>query len=135
MKIIINSLILALINIASVLIGFYVFFLLKTSNQIAIQLPVACFFSVMFFLAWKFITWRYWKKLDLGKNVNYIKVFFLSILFSAFIFTPLHYLTQGYLTSIKNILGLWGFQIPTNILALMIYARFSKLLSYADKTV
>lgn len=35
------------------------------------------------------------------------------------IFVPLHYVSQGYLTSIGNILGIWFFQVPVNLLAIL----------------
>jgi len=34
------------------------------------------------------------------------------------LFVPLHYVTQGYLTSFANIYNMWLFQAPTNALAL-----------------
>ena len=135
MKVIVNSLILTIINISSILIGFYVYYLVKASNQIAVQAPVACFVSVMSFLLWKFISWRFIKKLDLKEKEEYIVVFFLSMLFSPIIFVPLHYVTQGYLTSPQNIIGIWLFQLPTNILVLTVYSKFSALLNYKNEAV
>lgn len=133
MVVIINGLVLALINIISILVGFYVYYLTKSQTQIAIQIIVACFSSVIFFLLWEFISQAYFPKTSIITKSDYCKTFFLSLFFTPFIFIPLHYITQGYLTSWQNITSIWMFQIPTNFLVLNIYKNFSKFITLRNK--
>lgn len=133
MTVIINGLVLALINIISILVGFYVYYLTKSQTQIAIQIIVACFSSVVFFLLWEFISQGHFPKTSIITKSDYWKTFLLSLIFTPFIFIPLHYITQGYLTSWQNITSIWMFQIPTNFLVLNIYKNFSKFITLRNK--
>jgi hypothetical protein len=133
MTVIINGLILSLINILSILIGFLVYYLTKSQTQIAIQIIVACFSSVILFLFWQFISHDYFPKTALNTKEKYWKTFLLSLIFAPIIFIPLHYITQGYLTSWQNITSIWMFQIPTNFLVLNIYKNFSKFITLRKK--
>lgn len=135
MKIFLNSLILAVLNLLSVLVGFYVFFISKTQNQLAIQAPVACVFSVLSFLSWKFLCHKLLKKVNLKSQKEYIFAYFFSLVWSPIIFVPMHYLTQGYLTSWQNITGIWLFQIPTNILVLKVNHSFELILDLKEKLI
>ena len=133
MAILINGLILSIVNILSILIGFFVYYLTKSQTQIAIQIIVACFSSVILFLLWEFISYEHFPKTGLATKSDYWVTFFLSLIFTPFIFIPLHYLTQGYLTSWQNITSIWMFQIPTNFLVLNIYKNFSKYIALRKK--
>jgi len=44
--------------------------------------------------------------------------FVVSLLWAPLVFVPLHYFTQGYLTSIGNLLTLAVYQFPVNAIAL-----------------
>ncbi len=46
-------------------------------------------------------------------------MYLLAFLWGPIVFTPLHYLGRGYLTSFANLTGLWLFQLPTNLLVLI----------------
>lgn len=133
MAVMINGLVLSLINIFSILIGFFVYYLTKSQTQIAIQIIVACFSSATLFLLWEFISHDHFPKIDLATKSDYRLTFLLSLFFTPFIFVPLHYVTQRYLTSWQNITSIWMFQIPTNFLVLNIYKNFSKFITLRKK--
>jgi hypothetical protein len=42
-----------------------------------------------------------------------------SLLWNPVIFVPFHFLTQGYLTSVGNLVALLLFQLPVNLLAII----------------
>ena len=129
MSALINGLVLSLLNIISIILGFIIYQISKSRTQISIQIISACFFSVVLFLLWQFISQKLFRKITIEKKSDYWKTYFASILFSPIIFTPLHYLTEGYLTSWQNITGIFMFQIPTNILILKIYQTFAQVLN------
>ncbi len=129
MSVLINGFVLSLINIVSIILGFIIYQISKSRTQISIQIISACFFSVILFLLWQFISQKLFKKITIEKKSDYWKTYFASILFSPIIFTPLHYLSEGYLTSWQNIAGIFMFQIPTNILILKIYQTFAQVLN------
>ncbi len=129
----INGLILTIINLGSILFGFYIYFISKSDNQIAIQLTVACLTSVVGFLIWKFLCYKFLKKCDLKSKNQYTPTFFFSLLLTPVIFVPLHFFAEGYLTSIQNILSIWLFQIPTNIIILKIHHNFTTLTNLKEK--
>lgn len=130
---IINGFILALLNIVSILVGYWFFYITKGENQIAVQVISACIFNILSFMGWKFICRKYVKKLRLVSKRALILTFLVSIVFGPLIFIPLHYATEGYVTSHQNILGIWMFQIPTNILLLKLYQHFTQILDLKNK--
>ena len=133
MTVLINGLVLTIINIVSILIGFFVYYITKSQTQIAIQIIGACFSSVLLFLLWEFISQEYFPKTTLSKKSDYWKTYTISLIFTPFMFVPLHYITQGYLTSWQNITSIWMFQVPTNFLVLNIYKNFSKFITLRKK--
>jgi hypothetical protein len=130
---IINGFILGFFNIISILVGYWVFYVSKSQNQIAVQVISACIFNIFSFLGWKLICRKFLTKLRLKSKKKLVLTFLLSLIFGPLIFIPLHYATQGYLTSYQNILGIWMFQIPTNILILKLYQHFSHILDLGTK--
>jgi hypothetical protein len=132
MSIVVNSFILTIINLASILTGFAIYYLTKSPNQIAVQAVSACVISIVFYMAWHFLSYRFVPKLLVKSKTNLFLVFILSLLWTPLVFVPLHYLSQGYITSWSNINGIWMFQAPTNALILFLYNRNSVLLKLAD---
>jgi len=51
----------------------------------------------------------------------------LSILWAPLVFVPLHYFTQGYVTSVGNLVALVLYQLPVNLLALFVPSLFPRL--------
>ena len=118
LRISLHSFILVLINLAAIIIGFLIFKLHKTANQITIQIPVAVVLSILLFILWNWLVKHLsFKRLYLEKLEDFLLIYVASLLWAPVIFVPIHYITQGYLTSIGNILALLFFQLPTNGLA------------------
>ncbi len=88
MSVLINGFVLSLINIVSIILGFIIYQISKSRTQISIQIISACFFSVILFLLWQFISQKLFKKITIEKKSDYWKTYFASILFSPVIFTP-----------------------------------------------
>ncbi len=115
-----HGLVLTIINITGVLVGFGAYHLLKPANQIAIQVPVAATVCIIGFVSWNAFSQRLpFKGLAKPRGGELLWVYLAALLWNPVLFVPLHYLTQGYLTSFGNILGLWLFQIPVNLLAIL----------------
>ena len=118
-RVAVNGAILTLGNIAAVLAGFGLYTLVRPADQIAFQAPVAAALSVLGFMGWDWMVRRAargrWLRLD-GLR-DYAWVYLLSLLWNPLLFAPLHFIGTGYLTSFDNIMALWIFQLPVNLLA------------------
>ena len=120
-RILLHSLVLAIVNLGSIIVGFYIYYILKPANQLAVQVPFAMIFSIIVFLLWSVLVRRLpIEHLPLQGRNEFRCTFLFALVWSPVIFVPLHYITQGYLTSFGNILGCWRFQIPTNLLAILV---------------
>lgn len=117
MKYIFYGLLLSLINLISIILGFVFYYLFKTPNQIEIQLPTAVILSCLFFTMSVFLLIKSKKEISMSV-FSVIRIYLFSMLWTPVMFVPLHYMTQGYLTSMGNILYTWFFQAVTNILVL-----------------
>lgn len=117
MKYIFYGLLLSLINLISIILGFVFYYLFKTPNQIEIQLPTAVLLSCLFFTMSVFLLIKSKKEISMSV-FSVIRIYLFSMIWTPVVFVPLHYMTQGYLTSMENILYTWFFQAVTNILVL-----------------
>lgn len=116
-----HSLVLTLTDIVAILFGFWMYKLVLIQlpvNQIAVQAPVALVFCVLAFAVWSWLVRRLVNRLALRDRDEYLWTYIAALLWSPAIFVPLHYVTQGYLTDIGNIIGLWVFQSLANIATL-----------------
>lgn len=121
-----HSLVLAITNLGAILVGFGVYHLLKPVNQVAVQVPVAAMVCIIGFLSWRFFIQRLsFKGFAQPSGGELVGVYLAALLWSPLIFVPLHYISQGYLTSVGNILGIWLFQIPVNLLVLLAAHKMS----------
>jgi hypothetical protein len=115
-----HSLVLVIADIAGIAGGAVAAFrILGVANQVALQLPIAILLTVGSFWAWMFSL----RVLRLGslqlvssKELGTCMLF--SVLWAPVVFVPLHYFTQGYLTSGGNLVALALYQLPVNALAL-----------------
>jgi hypothetical protein len=122
-RVLLNGCFLAGTNFASILVGLIFYHLIKPANQIAVQLPIAMFLSVAVFVIWSLAIKKLsGGRLSVGRGAEPIQTYLLALFISPLIFVPVHYLATGYLTAFGNILGIWLFQAPTNILAI-VFAR------------
>jgi hypothetical protein len=124
----VNSFTLVIINIASVIVAFGLYKIIHQNfplNQITTQAPIAALLSISGYLVWSLIVHKLKPSinLQLQKLNEYVWVFLASLLWNPIIFIPLHYFTQGYLTSSGNIINFWLFQIPVNLLSLLTAAN------------
>ncbi len=119
-RIALHSFVLAVADLAGIAGGALAAFrILGTPNQIWFQLPIAVILSVGCFWAWmpSFRLLRLGRLRPVGaKELG--ACFAASLLWAPLVFVPLHYLTQGYLTSIGNLVGLAIYQLPVNAVAL-----------------
>ena len=129
-----HSLVLTLTDIVAILFGFWMYKLILIQlpvNQIAVQAPIALVFCVLAFAVWSWLVRRLVNRLALRGRDEYLWTYVAALLWSPAIFVPMHYLTQGYLTDIGNIIGLWVFQSLANIAALAL-VRWSERESYNE---
>ena len=115
-----HGLALAAINLGAVLVGFALYKISGTTGQLAVQVPVAVVISVGAFAPWYFVVGRVAaRRITLGSLTAYIWTYVLAFAWLPALFVPLHYVTQGYVTSFANIYYMWAFQAPANALALV----------------
>jgi hypothetical protein len=114
------SLVLVITNITGILVGFAAYHLLKPVNHMAVQVPMAATVCIIGYVSWHAFSQRVLsKRFARPSGGELVWVYLAALLWSPLLFVPLPYLTQGYLTSIGNILAIWLFQIPVNLLALL----------------
>ena len=115
-----HSMVLVMADIAGIAGGaLAAFHILGVANQVALQLPIAVLLSVGCFWVWifSFHVLRL-RSLQLASSKDLGTCLVLSFLWAPVVFVPLHYFTQGYLTSIGNLVALAVYQLPVNGLAL-----------------
>jgi len=107
-------------NIGAIYCGFIIYHLLKPANQIAVQLPVAVILSISGFVIWNlFLRINFFKKFTIKEKHEFIYIYFAALLWVPLIFVPLHYVSQDYLTSFGNIIAIWIFQLPVNLISIV----------------
>jgi hypothetical protein len=118
---IIHGLVLALITVGAVLVGFAIYRVVGLRDQIAVQVLAAGIVCVGAFALWGFLAHRATSgKLSLASLRELGVAYAAAFVWLPIVFVPLHYTTQGYMTSFANILSTWMFQLPFNLLALMV---------------
>ncbi len=126
-RLLLNSLALSLIDIGAVLAGFGIYTLARPAPQRAVQIPVAALIAVLSFVLWSLLAEQWSRqRLSLRAISEPAGTWLLALLWTPTLFVPLHYLGRGYLTSWANIWNLWLFQMPVNILALVLAWRLMK---------
>ncbi|MCX7709343.1 MAG: hypothetical protein N2484_05780 [Clostridia bacterium] len=117
-----------LINIGAIIGGYCIYKISGLGNQIIIQTVFALVLNILFLGIWNQLNRRYLKNfsLNLQDTKSIIAASSFGLLWSPFIFVSIHFITQGYLTSFGNILGIWLYQITVGILLL---CGVSKLLT------
>lgn len=110
-------------NLGSIGAGFWVYRLLEAPSQIIVQIPVAMVTGVVGVMLCCIGANRF---LGLLPGPDYMGVFLLAFPFAALIFTGIHFLFTGYLTSFGNIVGAWSVQFMENIVALPMAAALMR---------
>jgi hypothetical protein len=115
-----HGLALAAFNIGASLVGFAAYKISGVGHQLLVQVSVAVLITVVAFALWYYLTLRVtYGRLALGNVGAYVGTYVLAFVWLPVIFVPLHFVTQGYLTSFANIYNMWLFQAPTNALTLV----------------
>lgn len=117
-NILLQSLILTLTNMGAILIAFGIYKLILqiiSVNQRAVQTPMAILVNIVLFAFWTWLVIRFCSRHSLHKTGDYYLVYFTAGLWNPIIFIPLHYFTQGYITSFGNIIVLWMYQVIVNL--------------------
>ncbi|MFH1690632.1 MAG: hypothetical protein ABIE42_10435 [Candidatus Eisenbacteria bacterium] len=118
---IIHGFTLAVITIGAVVVGFVVYKMVGLEDQIAVQVLVAGVVCVGAFAVWGFFAHSVTHgELSLGDLKELGVAYAAAFLWTPLLFIPLHFTTQGYMTSVGNVLSVWLFQLPFNLLALMV---------------
>ncbi len=114
-------------NLAGIVIGFFAFALMGAKNQIAVQLPVAVLVSIGLYLSWILVLrLPPFRAIRLHGGRECFHAGVASLLIGPLVFVPVHYLTQGYLTAVGNLLAFAAFQIPVNSIGILMGYRIGK---------
>jgi hypothetical protein len=120
-RVLLHGLILAGITIGAIVAGYAAYRASGLRDQVAIQVLVAGVVCVGAFASASWIVHRVsGGRLSLTSLKELGITYLAAFLCTAAIFVPLHYFTQGYVTAPGNILGMWLFQVPFNLLSLMV---------------
>jgi len=112
---------LAVVTLVAMMAGFAVYSMVGLRNQVAVQVLTAGVLCVVAFAVWGFVVHRLSRgRLSIADLKELGVAYVAALLWAPVLFVPVHYVTQGYLTSFGNILSTWLFQVPFNLLALMV---------------
>lgn len=114
--------VLTAVNIVSILVAFGVYYFLRPINQVLVQAPLAALFSLIGFAAWIWLSARL-PVLRVQGRRDWIGIYAAALLWTPLLFMPLHFATQGYVSSFDNVLALWAFQAPVNLLAVIFASK------------
>jgi hypothetical protein len=115
-RILLHSFVLNGINYAAVLAGAWARY--WAHNNYAMAAVVAVPMTVLAFPAWMLAVKKLRLRPMLLRNAREgVRTYVLSLLWGPVVFVPLHYATQGYLTSVGNIVAIASFQLPVNAMA------------------
>ena len=119
-RVALHSLALVIADIAGIAGGALAAFqILGVPNQAWLQLPVAVVLSAGCFCAWiLFLRVLRLKRLQPAGSRELGACLAASLAWAPLVFVPLHYFTQGYVTSLGNLVALALYQLPVNALAL-----------------
>ena len=123
LRVLLSGSVLLFANLVGILVGFMAYCALRPVKQILIQLPIAVLLSVLLYLAWVLLRRSSGlQRLHLHSSGEYVLGFLASLALGPVIYVPLHYFTQGYLTSADNLVALFVFQVPVNAFAVAVGA-------------
>jgi hypothetical protein len=118
---ILHAAVLAAANLIGIWLGFLVYAVSETANQLLVQVPVAVQATVAVFAAWvRLLSARGSVRLPIRGTGDGAWIYGLAPLWAAVVFVPLHQVTQGYWTAFSNVLVLWSFQLIANGIAVAV---------------
>ena len=129
-KLILNATIVGVLNLASFVIGFFIFRISGSGEQRLIQGTAAFLIAVTLVVTW-LVVFRKFNRLQV--EYDYIRVFLLAFPCTAAIFVPAHYVVTGYLTGIGNIIAIGFYLFPMNAVALAVAAAIIRRMEKAPR--
>jgi hypothetical protein len=129
-KLILNATVVGVLNLASSVIGFFIFRISGSGEQRLIQGTSAVLIAVTLVVTW-LVVFRKFNRLNV--EYDYIRVFLLAFPCTAAIFVPVHYVMTGYLTGIGNIIAIGFYLFPINAVALAIAAAIIRRMEKAPE--
>ncbi len=129
-KLILNALVIGALNLASFLIGFFIFKLSASGDQRLVQGAAAMIVGISLVVIW-LVLFRKFNRLQV--EFDYIRIFLLVFVCTPVIFVPIHLVMSGYLTGIGNIIAIAAYQFPMNVLALAIGAAILRRMGKAPR--
>lgn len=118
-KLILNALVIGALNLASFVIGFWIFSLGGSEQQMLVQGTAALMIAVVLVVTW-LVFFRRVNRLEV--ETDFIRVFLLVFPCTPVIFIPVHFLVTGYLTGFGNLVAIAAYQFIMNLLAVAIAA-------------
>ena len=122
-RLVINATILVGISLASIVAGYWLFRILGSSHQLAIQVPSALFTGVFGMVLWL----RGFRRTNgLDPRTDYVPTLLLGFPICAILVVAGHYLVTGYLTAFGNVAAAWFVLFAEFLLAAPLAARSSR---------
>ena len=134
-RVVVHSLVLAVSNICAILAGFVVYVLARPADQLHVQIPVAVAMTLALFAVWSLVTQRgAWTGLRFERLSEGLWVYLGAFPCAGVLFAAVHYGTQGYLTSWRNVAMLAAFQAVVNVVAVLTGLAIGGRASYSQRT-
>jgi len=109
-----HGFVLTVANLIGIIVGFVAAANSTSDNRVTLQLVVAILYSILLFLAWSLslrnLPSRFSRGASLQGPREHVAAYASSLIWNPILFIPLHYFTQGYLTSAGNIAALLFFR-------------------------
>ena len=118
-RLILNALVIGALNLASFVIGFWIFSLGGAGEQRLVQGGAAIVVAVLLVVVW-LVVFRRVTRLEVGHD--FIRVFLLVFPCTPVIFVPVHFLVTGYLTGAGNLIAIATYQFPMNLVGVAVSA-------------
>ena len=113
-----HGVVLAAASLAAIVAGFAAWSLVRGVDQLLVQLPVAVVLTLAAFPAWLLAARHLLGTQSPPRSTRELAlVLVVALLAGPLLLVPLHYVTQGYLTSPGNLLALLAFQGPVDLAA------------------
>lgn len=122
---IVHGSVLAILDILAVLLGFVVYIMVRPAPRLLVQVPIAAAAVVVLFVLWVLAVENRDHFQPEAPRWEWVLIGLASLVMIPVCFVPIHYLGRGYLTGWGNLVALWLFQIPVNVVALLAAARIS----------
>lgn len=117
-----HGIVLTLLDIVGIAFGAVLAYnITGTPNRFSLQVSIAVCTTLACFCGWVAVVGALrWRTLRITGACEALWCLTASILWNPVIFFPLHYFTQGYVSSVRNIAALAIYQIPVNAVALIL---------------